>query len=130
MEKKQQLSRKKAVTFTDLEAWQYGHELIIALYKITRSWPAEERFGLTDQIRRASVSITSNLAEGFSRSTKADKRHFYTMAHGSLTEVQNQLLIARDVGYLPSSDFLPLADKTVIIHKLITGLIKSLDKKE
>lgn len=122
----EQARRKKAVKFTDLEAWQHGHVLVIDIYKSTKSWPGEEKYGLTSQIRRATVSVTSNLAEGFSRSTMADKKHFYTMAHGSLTEVQNQLMVARDISYLLPSDFQGLADKTIIVHKLITGLIKSL----
>lgn len=119
-------SRKKAVKFTDLEAWQYGHGLVVEVYKETKTWPKQEQYGLTSQIRRAAVSITSNLAEGFSRSTKADKKHFYTMAHGSLTELQNQLLIAKDVGYLKNDILVRLADTTVTVHKLITGLIKSI----
>ncbi len=126
MDKKQQTERKKAVKFTDLEAWQYGHALVLDVYGSTRSWPKEEVYGLVSQIRRAAVSVTSNLAEGFSRATKTDKGHFYTMAHGSLTELQNQLLIARDLEYITSQAFQKMADATVVIHKLITGLIKSL----
>ncbi|PID31475.1 four helix bundle protein [Candidatus Saccharibacteria bacterium] len=118
--------RKKAVKFTDLEAWQHGHQLVIAIYKQTRGWPSSEQFGLVSQIRRAAVSVTSNIAEGFSRATKTDKSHFYVMAHSSLTEVQNQLLVARDVGFLSKTDFEKMADSTVTVHKLLTGLIKSL----
>ncbi len=118
--------RKKAVKFTDLEAWQYGHKLAVDIYKITKTWPKDEQYGLTSQIRRAAVSITSNLAEGFSRSTKTDKKHFYIIAHGSLTELQNQLLLSKDIGYLSTLDLQKLADNTVKVHKLITGLIKSL----
>lgn len=118
--------RKKAVKFTDMEVWQIGHAMVIAIYTITQRWPAPEQFGLTAQIRRAAVSVTSNIAEGFSRATKSDKRHFYTMSHGSLTELQNQLLVARDVGYLNSADFDKLAEQSVTVHKLLTALIKSL----
>lgn len=118
--------RVKAVKFTDLEVWRNGHELVVSIYKITETWPKSEQFGLTSQIRRAAVSITSNIAEGFSRATRTDKKHFYTMAHGSLTEVQNQLLIARDIEYLKVAEFDKLAGKSVIIHKQLTGLIKSL----
>jgi len=121
MDMKQQ--RKKAVKFTDLEAWQYGHALTLDVYRTTQEWPKEEIYGLASQIRRAAVS---NLAEGFSRSTKVDKGRFYTMAHGSLTEVQNQLLVARDLQYVPTSVFQAMADKAIVTHKLITGLIKSL----
>lgn len=118
--------RAKAVKFSDLDVWQHGHGLVVAIYKFTQLWPKEEQFGLTSQVRRAAVSITSNIAEGFSRATKSDKRHFYTMSHGSLTEVQNQLLIARDVGFISSKEFDKLATETITIHKLLTGLIKSL----
>lgn len=97
--------RNKAVKFTDMEVWQLGHLLIVKLYKETEKWPVSEQFGLTAQIRRAGISITSNIAEGFSRATKTDKRHFYTMSQGSLTELQNQLLIARDVGYMQTGFF-------------------------
>lgn len=120
------LTRKKAVRFTDLEAWKYGHQLVIKIYKITKLWPKDEQYGLSAQIRRAAVSVTSNISEGFSRSTKPDEQHFYIMAHGSLTELQNQLLVARDIGYLPKTVFQETADQSIIVHKLLTGLIKSL----
>ncbi len=116
--------------FTDLKAWQEGHCLVINVYKATEKIPRTEQFGLTSQIRRAAVSITSNIAEGFSRQTRADKIHFYVMAHGSATEVQNQLLIARDVGYLKNEVFASLAEQSVVVHKIITGLIRSLKEKK
>jgi four helix bundle protein len=81
-------------------------------------------FGLTIQMRRAVVSITSNMAEGFSRLTIKDKCQFYSIAHGSLTEIQNQLVIARDLEYIEKSDFNRVANQTIIVHKLITGLKK------
>jgi four helix bundle protein len=112
-------------SFTDLNAWREAHRLVVEIYKATKLFPAEETFGLTSQIRRAAVSITSNIAEGFSRATDADKTHFYTMAHGSLTELQNQLLIARDVGYLQPAGFTAFANQTVRSHKLLSGLIKA-----
>src|SRR3989338_8034546 len=116
--------KKKIESFTDLIAWREGHKLVLEIYKSTKAWPKEELFGLISQIRRAVVSITSNLAEGFSRSTLKDKANFYTMALGSLTETQNQLLIARDLGYLENKLFHPLAQRTVVISKLTNGLIK------
>ena len=76
-------------------------------------------------MRRCVVSITSNVAEGFSRRTTKDKIQFYTMAQGSLTELQNQLLIARDLNYLDKEIFLKIAELTVRVSKLINGLIKS-----
>ena len=116
--------KKKIESFTDLIAWREGHKLVLEIYKSTKAWPKEELFGLISQIRRAVVSITSNLDEGFSRSTLKDKANFYTMALGSLTETQNQLLIARDLGYLENKLFHPLAQRTVVISKLTNGLIK------
>ena len=86
----------KIKSFTDLYAWQEGHKLVIMVYKVTKSFPKEEVFGMVSQMRRCVISITSNIAEGFSRNTTKDKVQFYCIAHGSLTELQNQLLAARD----------------------------------
>lgn len=117
---------QKIKSFTDLTAWQKAHKFAVSIYKATESFPDKEQFGLTSQVRRAAVSTSSNIAEGFSRSTKADKLHFYVMALGSLTEVQSQLLIARDVGYLGEINSKSLADESVITQKLLHGLIKAL----
>lgn len=94
------------------------------IYKITKEFPKEEVFGLTAQIKRAAVSFTSNIAEGFSRNSYKEKSQFYAIALGSLTEIQNQLLIARDVGYLSQKEFIVIADQTVEISKITNGLIK------
>ena len=115
---------KKIKSFTDLDAWKEAHKLVLIIYKITKDFPKEEMFGLTSQIRRAAVSITSNIAEGFSRQTYKDKIHFYFMAKGSLTELQNQLLIAKDIGYVGNKDFINVANQIVVAHKLLNGLIK------
>ncbi len=95
------------------------------IYKFTRKFPKEELFGLTIQLRRAVVLFTSNIAEGFSRNSYKEKLQFYSMALGSLTEIQNQLLIARDIGYITETEFKPLAEQTVKINKFTNGLIKS-----
>jgi four helix bundle protein len=116
--------KSKIRSFADLYAWQEGHKLVLKIYKITESFPNKEMFGLTNQMRRASVSVTSNIAEGFSRNTIKDKVQFYSVAHGSLTELQNQLIIARDIEYLKKEDFDKIAKQTIIVHKLITGLKK------
>ncbi|MEK7642415.1 MAG: four helix bundle protein [Patescibacteria group bacterium] len=115
----------KIRSFTDLIAWKEAHKLVIMIYKVTKNFPKEEVFGLTNQIRRASVSITSNLAEGFSRNTYKDKTQFYAIALGSLTELQNQLLIARDVRYIDNRTFQEMASQTIIVSKLCNGLLKS-----
>lgn len=116
-------------SFTDLRAWQKAHKLVICVYEITKIFPKEEQFGLTNQIRRAVVSITSNIAEGFSRHSNKDRIHFYHMALGSLTEVQSQVLVARDIGYIGAEDAQNLLEKSVIVSKLINGLIKHLKTK-
>ena len=117
--------KQKIKSFTDLVAWQEAHALVLEIYKATKEFPKEEQFGLTNQLRRAVVSITSNIAEGFSRNTRKEKAQFYRTALGSLIEVQNQFLIARDVGYISSEVFRQIADKTVRVSKLLNGLLKS-----
>src|SRR5438067_705957 len=112
----------KVYNFADLEAWKKGHKIVLAIYKVTKHFPKDETFGLTSQMRRCSVSITSNLAEGFSRGTYKDKVHFYYMALGSITELQNQLLISYDVGYVPVKQFETLAEQLIEVHKITNGL--------
>ncbi len=118
----------KIKSFKDLYAWQESHQLVILIYKITKNFPKEEIFGLISQMRRCVISITSNIAEGFSRQSYKEKIQFYSMAQGSLTELQNQILVARDVELLSEADFQILEDKTLTSHKLISGLIKSSKK--
>ncbi len=80
-------------------------------------------------MRRAAVSISSNIAEGFSRQSKKEKIQFYYMSKGSLTELQNQLLLSKDVGYLKKEVFTEIAEQTVVVDKLIMGLIKSIKSR-
>lgn len=115
----------KITKFTDMVAWKEGHKLVLAVYKITEKFPEWERFVLSNQLIRAVVSITSNIAEGFAKKSSKEKVRFYNTAQTSLIEVQNQLLIARDVGYLDKNDFSDMAKQTVVCHKLIIGLIKA-----
>ncbi len=114
----------KITTFTDLNTWKEGHKLVLMVYKTTDKFPTKEMFSLIDQMRRAAVSITSNVAEGFTRAGVKEKIQFYLMAKGSLTELQNQLYIAKDVDYLKENSFSVIYDQTIIVHKLLTGLIK------
>jgi len=120
---------EKITSFTDLNAWRESHALVLEIYSLTKSFPKEEVFGLVGQMRRSAVSITSNIAEGFSRGSHKDKIHFYRMTVGSLTELQNQLLIGRDIGYTDTIKFSELAEKTVVVSKLINGLIKSISSR-
>ena len=120
---------QKITSYQDLQVWQEGRKLSSLIYKVTEKFPSSEQFGITNQMRRAAVSVTSNIAEGFSRRSYADKKHFYAMSHGSLTEVQNQLIITRDIGFISGIDFKEAYDLTVQAHKLLTGLIKVTGEK-
>jgi four helix bundle protein len=115
-------------SFQDLVVWQKGHELVIGIYKITQHFPNSELFGLTSQIRRCVVSITSNIAEGFTRAGKAEKKQFYFIAKASLSELENQLLIARDIGYVSKEEYDMLNDKLLVVFKLLCGFIRGLEK--
>jgi len=115
---------QKIKSFTDLNVWKEGHKLVIEVYQLTKKFPREEIFGLTNQIRRAAVSITSNIAEGFSRSSHKDKVHFYQISLGSTTEVENQIIISRDVGYVSEETFHKIQERLIVVNKLCNGLIK------
>jgi four helix bundle protein len=110
--------------FTDLHAWKEGHKLVLMIYKVARTFPREERFELATQICSAAASITSNIAEGFSRGSYKEKLYFYGIALGSTTEIQNQLYIAKDVGHISTESFTSLYKQSITVHKLINGLIK------
>ncbi|MBS4015249.1 MAG: four helix bundle protein [Candidatus Latescibacteria bacterium] len=121
---------KKIQRFTDLVVWREGHKLILLIYKITKSFPSDEKFGLIDQMRRASVSITSNIAEGFSKVSSKEKYKFYNTAKSSMTELQNQLIIAKDVGYLTKASFDDIAQQSIKTNKLLNGLLKATKLKK
>ena len=116
--------KEKIKSFTDLFAWQEGHKLVLQVYEITKQFPREEQFGLTNQLRRAAVSVTSNIAEGFSRNSYKEKLQFYAMSLGSTTEIQNQLLIARDLQYITKEIFSEIAEQAIKVNKITNGLIK------
>lgn len=117
-------TKGKINTFYDLRVWKEAHSLIVSIYKITKDFPKDELFGLTNQIRRSAISITSNLAEGFGRETTKDRIHFYIISLGSLNEVQNQLLISKDVGYLDIENWSKLEGRIILVNKMLNGLIK------
>jgi len=110
--------------FTDLDVWKEGHRLVLMLYKITDKFPRSERYSLIDQIRSSSVSVTSNIAEGFGRQTYKEKIQFYYLAQGSLVELKNHLIISKDVGYIDENVYLTLKNQADVCHKLLQGIIK------
>jgi four helix bundle protein len=114
----------KIRSFTDLRVWHEGHTLVLLIYKITNTFPSKETYSLTDQMRRAAVSVTSNIAEGFGRQTYKEKVQFYYMSLGSLIELTNQIYIARDLAYLPSDDVQNILLQTELVRKMLQGLIQ------
>lgn len=114
---------QKIREFTDLKVWQESHKLVLLIYKETKTFPREEIFSLTNQMRRASVSISSNIAEGFGRQSYKEKIQFYYLAHGSLVELKNQLFIARDISYLTVPTFSALSEQSIQVQRLLQGLI-------
>lgn len=119
-------SKKPISDFTDLNAWQEARALGHTVYKLTQTFPREEIFALTSQIRLAVVSVSSNIAEGFGRQSDSDKVHFYNMAQTSLDEVRSQLFIALDLGYIELDTVNQAQEKAAIVRKLISGLIRYL----
>lgn len=111
--------------FTDLDAWKEGHILVLWVYALLKAFPKEEIFVLVSQMKRCAISITSNIAEGFGRNTYKEKIQFYSIARGSVTELQNQLIIAKDVGFIKNDEnYNKIFDQTIKVHKIINGLIK------
>ncbi|AKM77981.1 TPA: four helix bundle protein [Candidatus Wolfebacteria bacterium] len=114
---------EKIKDFKDILAWQEAHKLVIMIYRATDKFPQSEIFGLTNQMRRAAVSITSNIAEGFGRNGYKEKIQFYYMAQGSLIELKNQILIAKDVGFLKQDGYEKIIEQADAAHRLLQGLI-------
>ena len=111
--------------FFDLNAWKEARKLTSNIYLKTKSFPVEENFGLTSQMRRSAVSIMSNVAEGFGRISIKEKLHFYSQSNGSLTELQSHILIASDLKYISQNDCKELFNSTRSVQSLIQGLMRS-----
>lgn len=112
--------------FEDLIAWQKAQELAVLIYK---QFESSKDFGFRDQIRRASISISNNIAEGFDRSSNADFSRFLYFSIGSASELKSMLYLANRLSYLNGSEFDLLIEKTNEVSKIIRGLIKSLNPK-
>lgn len=117
-------SKEKIINFTDLNAWKESHKVVLFIYARTEKFPSKEMFGLTNQMRRAAVSITSNIAEGFGRHTFKDKVHFFYQARGSISELRNQLIIAKDISYISLVEYDELNKQIDVAQRLIHGLIR------
>jgi four helix bundle protein len=112
--------------FRELKVWEKSHRLTLAVYKATSSFPREELYGLTSQIRRSSASIPANIAEGCGRSGEAELARFLRIAMGSASELDYHLLLARDLALLNNVDYNPLANDVEEIKRMLTSLIQKL----
>ncbi|RQW85283.1 MAG: four helix bundle protein [Geobacter sp.] len=114
--------------YKELIAYQKSYELTILIYRLTETFPKEEMYGLTSQIRRAAVSIPSNIAEGFMRGAK-EYVQFLKIALGSAAEVETQLSLSKDLGYCNSEDFLTAQALTTEVLRLLTSYIKRVNER-
>lgn len=110
-----------------LIVWQKSHELTLKIYEITKDFPKDEQFGLTSQIRRAAVSIPSNIVEGKARGSNKDYKRFLLIARGSLEETKYQLLLAKDLKYIDEQKYKDVLNLSKDVGRLLAGLIKTLD---
>ena len=115
-------------TYRDLIVWQKAISIVLKLYTETRSWPKDEVYGLTSQIRRSAVSIPSNIAEGYGRNSTGDYIRFLQIASGSLYEFQTQLEISFQLGYLNEEKYVEINSLSIEIEKMLSSLISKIKK--
>ncbi len=112
--------------FRQLKIWKEGILLVKSIYLVTKDFPSEEKFSLTSQIRRAAVSIPSNIAEGASRSSNKAFRHFLEISLGSLFELETQIIISNDLKFLNDDSFKTIENRIIELQKMISGFSKTL----
>lgn len=115
---------KKTNTFQDLIVWQKGHEFVLEVYSITKHFPKEEIYGLTSQFRRAAVSITANISEGYKRTSNKEKLRFYNISQASLEECRYFLILSNDLNYLDNCE--KQTKQIEEVSKLLNGYCKSI----
>jgi four helix bundle protein len=115
--------------FEDLEAWQEALDLSVSIYRTTKKFPSSEIYSLTNQMQRASSSVSANIAEGFSRYGTKEKLQFYRIAAGSLTELKSFCYLSQKIGYLDQEELSQLIDAVETTHKLINALIRSIKER-
>lgn len=114
--------------YKELKVWQQSYTLCLEVYRSTKEFPKEELYGLTSQARRSAVSIPSNIAEGYGRRTKPDYIRSLYIAYGSVCELDTQILLSRDLGYIQTKDKDILEQKVGEVERMLKGLIKALEK--
>lgn len=120
---------EEVFSYRKLIAYKKAKEVVKTTYKLIKKFPSDERYAMCDQLRRASVSITSNIAEGINRYSSRDKAHFIEMSYGSLMEVSSQFEIAEDLGYIKTEDRLTMDTLITEVARLLSGLQKSYKNK-
>ena len=115
--------------FENMNAWQEARKLVVAVYQLLDKFPTSEKYALCDQIRRAIVSVPSNLAEGSGRISTKEQLHFYEIAYGSLMESYNQLIIAKDLNYIDEEHLNEIQQQIDVVARMINGLRSSIKKK-
>ena len=116
-------------SYRDLEVWQRSMRLAKRIYQVTQKFPTEERFGLTNQLRGAAVSVPSNLAEGHARFGPGEFSRFLSIAMGSVAELETQILLSQDLGYVSEAVTHELLAELDVIGKMLRGLAKSIDRR-
>ncbi len=116
----------KSRSFRDLDVWKLSIEFVKNIYKITNKFPNSEIYGLTSQLRRSAISIPSNIAEGQGRNSSKEFGQFLAIALGSLAELETQVIIAKEIGYLTGENLIPLLADMDVIRKMIKALASSL----
>lgn len=114
-------------SFKDLIVWQRSNQLTVALYELTSAFPADERYGLTSQLRRAGVSVASNIAEGYGRGATGEYKHFLGMARGPNAEVQTQLVIAGELGFGQLFQITDAKDLSDEVARMLVSLMRKLN---
>lgn len=112
-------------SFTELKVWQKAHELVIMIYKLTSKFPNDEKFGLSSQMRRAAISVASNIVEGFRRYFNKVSANFYDIADGSLEELKYQLLLSKDLKYLSDHEYNQAISLSEEVSKMLRSWIKT-----
>lgn len=113
-------------TFENLVVWQRAHQFVLFVYKLTRNFPDDERFGLSSQFRRAAVSITANIAEGNKKLSKADKLRFFNISQGSLEECRNYIILAHDLGYIDDRSNNEMRDMIEEVSRMLNAYCTSI----
>ncbi len=119
-----------AQSFRDLLIWKKAMALVTEVYRVTRQYPKDELYGLTSQIRRAAVSVPSNIAEGKGRHSNHEFRHFLALARGSLLELETQLEISENLGYLENENSKDLREKASELGRILNGFLEAVSKRK